>query len=187
MFMFLKKNRTFILSFAGDSGGFFKPLFPFTGAYCFYRSEGNKLYILYSRKPENALFHGIVYLVAEIKFIYRCGRVHRCKYRNFKVWKKRYYLSAIVLLVEASREYYLIDKALYHRRHIPPPYRENEYKVASALYPVKIFFSFGINNLVADKALQIFIDHMTEDEYGLFVSSLEMRMNEYLEKTKESK
>lgn len=28
------------------------------------------------------------------------------------------------------------------------------------------------------------IDHMTEDEYGLFVSSLEMRMNEYLEKTR---
>ena len=26
------------------------------------------------------------------------------------------------------------------------------------------------------------IEHMTEDEYGLFVSSLEMRMNEYLEK-----
>jgi hypothetical protein len=40
---------------------------------------------------------------------------------------------------------------------------------------------------VADKALQIFIDHMTEDEYGLFVSSLEMRMNEYLEKMNESK
>lgn len=31
------------------------------------------------------------------------------------------------------------------------------------------------------------IEHMTEDEYVLFVSSLEMRMNEYLEKTKESK
>ena len=31
------------------------------------------------------------------------------------------------------------------------------------------------------------IEHMTEDEYGLFVSSLEMRMNEYLEKIKESK
>lgn len=28
------------------------------------------------------------------------------------------------------------------------------------------------------------IEHMTEDEYGLFVSSLEMRMNEYLEKMK---
>ena len=31
------------------------------------------------------------------------------------------------------------------------------------------------------------IDHMTEDEYGLLISSLEMRMNEYLEKMKESK
>lgn len=31
------------------------------------------------------------------------------------------------------------------------------------------------------------IDHMTEEEYGLFVSSLELRMNEYFEKMKESK
>lgn len=31
------------------------------------------------------------------------------------------------------------------------------------------------------------IEHMTEDEYDLFVSSLEMRMNEYFEKIKESK
>ena len=31
------------------------------------------------------------------------------------------------------------------------------------------------------------IEYMTEDEYGLFVSSLEMRMNEYLEKMNESK
>ena len=31
------------------------------------------------------------------------------------------------------------------------------------------------------------IGHMARDEYGLVVSSLEMRMNEYLEKMKESK
>lgn len=30
------------------------------------------------------------------------------------------------------------------------------------------------------------IEHMTEDEYGLFVSSLEMRMNEYLNKEREA-
>lgn len=42
----------------------------------------------------------------------------------------------------------------------------------------------GIKVFVVDKPD---IEHMTEDEYVLFVSSLEMRMNEYLEKTKESK
>lgn len=31
------------------------------------------------------------------------------------------------------------------------------------------------------------IEHMTEEQYDLFVSSLELRMSEYLEKSKEVK
>ncbi len=31
------------------------------------------------------------------------------------------------------------------------------------------------------------IEHMSEEEYSLFVSSLELRMNEYFEKLKENK